>query len=60
MPALERAQTIADLTVLTRLQRNVQRQVFETQAIGYMVENLDVQWLGKIVFNLELHLTPAS
>ncbi|MNQ92984.1 hypothetical protein D3C85_1084280 [compost metagenome] len=60
VPAFERAQTIAAETALAGLQLHRQRQVFETQAVRHMVEELQVQWLRKIVLKLQSYLTPAT
>ena len=58
--ALEGAQAIADLAVLTGLQFDRQGQVFEAQAVRHVVENLYVQWLSEVMLDLQSHFTPST
>ncbi|MNP37235.1 hypothetical protein D3C76_1306720 [compost metagenome] len=60
MAALERAQAITRQAVLVGLQLDRQRQVFEVQARWYMVEDLDLQRLRKVMFERQLHLAPST
>ncbi|MCY1463802.1 hypothetical protein D9M71_817510 [compost metagenome] len=46
--------------MLAGLQLDRQGQVFEAQAWRYVVEDLYVQWLGKVVFEVQLHLAPST
>src|SRR5690606_21791133 len=58
--AFQRAQPVADLAALPRLQLDRQRQILETQALWYVIVDLNIQRLRDVMFNVQSHLTPAT
>lgn len=60
MAALEGTQAVADLAALAGLKVDRQGKVFEIQAVGYMIEDLDVQRLVSVVSDHQVNVAPAT